>query len=419
MNGLHRGLKAGRLLSALLLASVWGGCSLGGGAEQHAEGELGHHEEGHHEEEPDSFLTLDREAAQKAGIAVEACQLSEVAEVIETTAVVSANQSRLAHIRPLSQGTVSQVFVQMGQRVAQGQRLIEYDNIQMGELMGQLAALQARLEGSQALEERHLTLFERGQELYRAEAISARELEFRDAQYRSARKTSDSHRAEMARTAAMLKRLGASDEQMEQARKGGDLASLTTLRAPFSATVIEYKVAEGEVVSPDRPLLTLADLASVWVLADVYEQDLEAISSGKQVEVAARSYPSRSFKARVTSIGDVVDPQTRTVKVRCLADNPGHLLKLGMFVAVRIEKGEPRPVVTVPVSALQRVGQESVVFVQVDEDRFEKRLVRAGMEWQGRAVIDAGLQPGERVVVQGAFSLKSELTRETISGHEH
>lgn len=402
----------------MLLVFV-GSCAPGGRETDHE----GDHVEESRREETGGFLALDPDSVARAGIEVEASRLIKVPDSIETTAIVSANQNRVVHIRPLSSGTVRRVFVQKGQRVARGDELVEYDSIRGGELLGELASLRAQFGRSIALRDRALKLWETGKELYEADAISARELDSRTAEYRSAQETAKSLRAEIDRTIGTLGRLGATEEQIERAGRGGDAAatvptSWTTLRAPFSSTVIEFDVAEGELVSPERALLTLADLSSVWVLANVYEADLRAIAEGQQASVSTRAYPDRLFPARVTAIDEVVDERTRTVAVRCLTENPNGLLKLGMFASVQIAKGSTRPTVTVPVKAVQIMDGETVVFVR-DGVRFERRVVEVGPEWQGKIVVKAGLVSGELVVTTGAFMLKSEFHREAIGGHDH
>jgi cobalt-zinc-cadmium efflux system membrane fusion protein len=218
---------------------------------------------------------------------------------------------------------VREVYIQKGDRVVPDQKLLAYDNVQLGELMGELRILQAQLRRSLTQEELSFRLLERGKELYRVEAISEKELDFRTTEHRSAEETVNSYQAEIARTVEKLRRFGATDEQIQGATERSGLEadgpiSLTVLKAPFSGTVIDYDVAPGEVVSPDRSLLTIADLSLVWVLADVYQHDLAAVAPGREVEVMTNSYPNRAFPARVTYIGDVIDAQTRTLKVRCV-----------------------------------------------------------------------------------------------------
>ena len=375
--------------------------------------------------EVSGILTMDQEALDTAGIKIEPAQGMEVPEVFETIGVISANESRLIHIRPLSGGIVREVYTQKGDRVVPDQQLLAYDNVQLGELMGELRTLQAQLRRSLAQEELSSKLLERGKELYRAEAISEKELDLRTTEHRSAEETVNSYQAEIAGTVEKLRRFGATDEQIQGTTERSDLEpegpiSLTVLKAPFSGTVIDYDVAPGEVISPDRSLLTIADLSLVWVLADIYQHDLATVAPGREVEVMTNSYPNRTFPARVTYVGDVVDAQTRTVKVRCLAENPEGVLKLGMFATVRIHKGSAWNVTVVPASAIQLIEKQSVVFVQLENNQFEQRVIRTGTEWQGWVSIEDGLHPGEPVVTEGAFSLKSELLREALGGgHGH
>jgi cobalt-zinc-cadmium efflux system membrane fusion protein len=153
-------------------------------------------------------------------------------------------------------------------------------------------------------------------------------------------------------------------------------------------------------------------------MADVYEKDLSHIRTGKAVRVRVASYPGKVFEGRITYVADVIDPKSRTAKVRCLVQNNSGLLKLEMFATVEIPVDQTSPVLAVPDSSIQQIEGQSVVFVRNSETGFQKREVRTGIESQGYTEIRSGIKPGESVVSQGSFVLKTAFLRHLIGEKE-
>ena len=166
-------------------------------------------------------------------------------------------------------------------------------------------------------------------------------------------------------------------------------------------------VAPGSRVTPADPLFEVADLGHVWVLADVYEQDLAAVRVGSPASVRATALPSRDWKGVVSFVTPAVDPVTRTVKVRLEVDNPGLALKPEMLVAVSLEAGRGRGLV-VPESAVLDSGERRLVFLDRGEGRYEPREVTLGPKTTGGYEVLTGLVKGDRVITAGNFLLDSE-----------
>jgi cobalt-zinc-cadmium efflux system membrane fusion protein len=165
--------------------------------------------------------------------------------------------------------------------------------------------------------------------------------------------------------------------------------------------------------------MTVADLSTVWVQADLYEKDIHAVREGERAEVMVASYPDRVFAGKVAYIGDVLDPATRTAKVRVEVANPNDMLKLEMFATVQIATPATRSAIAVPANAIQMVDEGSVAFVKRGGDRFEKREVRLGSRSGEWVQVLEGLEAGEVVVTEGSFLLKSELRKGELREHEH
>lgn len=210
---------------------------------------------------------------------------------------------------------------------------------------------------------------------------------------------------------------------MDPLSEGEEVAHYT-IDAPFAGTITEKDVVIDERVGPTTKLFDVTDLASVWIQADIYAKDLGLVAGlqGQTIRFRTDAYPGRTFEAEVFYTGDIVDPQTRTVRVMAEVDNPDRLLKPGQFATIELTAGTETGVLQVPDSAILEDRDETYVFVHKGGEEFERRDVTVGRRVPERvAEIAAGLAPGEPVVVGGAFALKSALQGEGLGegGHAH
>lgn len=364
------------------------------------------------------------EAAQKnANVEIAAVAMTRVPGSLEVTGSVTADESRVAHVRPLARGVVETVAVSLGSRVSQGQPLLTYDNIELGQLVGEFLTEQAGLRQTQTDLEVKRTSLERAEALIKIEAISQRELDVRRAEFRNAEAAVSSAQARVSRVEEQLHRFGLSDADLKALAPDAKesphrAASHSTLRAPFSGVVTKFDVAAGEVVQPDKELFTVADISTVWVLADVYEKDLSKITRDGTVSIKVDAYPDRTFTGRITHVSDIIDPATRTARVRCVVENRDGALKLDMFAKVALGTSEERQALAVPSDAVQQVDNQSVVFTRQTATRFERHIVQVGRRSGDLVEILGGLEEGQMVVGKGSFYLKTALLRERI-GDEH
>lgn len=416
-------------IAGLIIAGVWTRGSQPAGAANGEQKEARKTNEEHRDEhakegehaEP-SGIALDEEAQEEIGIELEKAQRRSISATLQITGVVGPNQTRQAHIRPLSRGRIEKVYVRVGDRVRAGQPLVAYDNIELGELMNEYVSAKATLEKANAEAEVSKRSVERAQKLIELGAVTKAEYEKRDAEYKSALSSINMQKAQVTMVEQKMRRFGMTDAEIEKidARAAGrhDLPH-TILRAPFNGVVMQSEVAEGEAVDAERGLFTIADLSTVWVQGDVYEKDIAAIRQGQQVLLSVNAYPGQTFKGRITYLSDGLDPQTRTAKVRCEVANPRGLLKLEMFGTIQIPTGAQRGALMIPAAAVQEIDKESVVFVKLDEKRFEKRKLELGAHSDGWVEVRSGLKEGEKVVTAGAFMLKSHLKKEEFGEDEH
>ena len=190
----------------------------------------------------------------------------------------------------------------------------------------------------------------------------------------------------------------------------------SVLKAPFAGLIVKLDAARGEIVETDREVITLADTSVVWLLADIYEKDLGQLQVGQPCRARVPAYPEEVFTGEVTYLGGLLDPQTRTSKLRCEVRNADRRLQLEMFATVEIPLAGKRMAAAVPESAVQRIGTQAVVFVPQGGSHFEKREVELGEQFGEWIEVRSGIAPSEKVVTEGAFYLKSAFLDEQISG---
>ena len=186
------------------------------------------------------------------------------------------------------------------------------------------------------------------------------------------------------------------------------------LRAPFDGRVIMRNITRGEVVETNQKFFTVADLSDVWVVGNVPEKDVQFIRKDQKVDVIVSAYPHTVFPGTITYISDVLDPATRTMRLRVTVPNPDRMLKPEMFASVRVYAAPNPDALTIPSAAVQNGPSGKMAFVRRGEREFEVRTVKLGLEQGDLVTVLEGLSEGEPVVTRGAFMLKSELERHKI-----
>ena len=406
--------RRGALPSVLILALLVASCS-DGPAEQHADhGEEAHSEEpgGHGEEShEEGMVELSPEMLERVTIRTAAATKRVLPAELLTTGQVDFEQDRLAHVTPRIPGRVDNVQADLGDKVKKGQVLAVIDSIELGQAKSAYLQAKAQEELARQNSEREEGLF--------AERISS------EKEMLAARAAHLEAIARLRNSEETLRLYGIPDEQIRTLTYEAGQTSLLPVRAPLSGRVVEKHVIVGELVTPERSMFTIADLGHVWIWIDVYERDLRHVHLEDDVAVAADAYPDELFHGKVSYLSDQVDADTRTVRARIDVDNPGHKLRPGMFARVTLtdphfDSTNLEPSLVVPAGAVQRDGEEFVVFVAHENNRFERHEVEVGRTAGGFAEILSGLAPGDTVVVEGGFLLKSEASKEQMgAGHEH
>ena len=308
----------------------------------------------------------------------------EIQRKLVLPAVVEADPSRTVKVLPPVTGRVTDLKVQLGERVSQGQELAVIDSGDLAQAYADIEKAKANVTLTKKALDRQLGLEKAG-----GAAIKDRE---------QAQNDYDQAVAERERAQTRLRAIGVPADQKEQSR-------LLTLKAPVAGSVIDLAVAPGAFLNdPTAAIMTIANLGTIWVTANVPEKDTALVTKGQEVDVVFSAYPGEVFNGRVLFISDVLDPDTRRTKIRIAFENPDMKLKPNMFADATFLA--PRQMMqVVPTQALVLKDETDRVFAEVAPWTFEPRPVEVGFQQGDQAIVEHGLKPGERIVVKGGVLL--------------
>lgn len=333
-------------------------------------------------------LKLSSDSPQLKFVKVETVEESAAATTVSFTGRVTFDEDRTQRVASPLDGRATLLLVKPGDKVKMGQALIEMSSPQVSQFQADVQRAQQDADVAQKAVERSRKLHGEG-------AISDKDLAQAEADSAKAK-------SEVARASAHLRSLGIAP---------GDPAVGATLRAGVAGTVVERNILVGQEIRADAtvPLLTISDLDTVWVVADIYEQDLGLVERGAAVIVHVSAYPGDAFPGTIGHLGDVVDPNSRTVKLRCVIPNPAGRLKPEMFAKIELSEGKGKKVMLIPSKAVLSDAEHSRVVVAEPDNVFRMRVVQVGSDVDGKVRVLDGLKPGERIVTEGALFLKNEL----------
>jgi cobalt-zinc-cadmium efflux system membrane fusion protein len=307
-------------------------------------------------------------------------------------------------------GRVTRLIAKIGDQVKRGDPLLEIDSPEQVPPQNDfIAAETARNKARSQLNLARIAE-KRVRGLYEGRAVPLKDVQQAEAQLAAAE--SDMRSTDMASEAARirLRILGRSDAEISKLEQHGTLSRATQITAPIDGTVISRKVGPGQHVRADsgEALYTIADTSTMWLKAQVFEQDIAFVRIGQEIEVRVSAAPNRIFKARISAISSASDLTTRRVVVRSEIGNPDGALKSEMFANVKIAIEEASTTPAVPAEAVIREGDVATVWVETEPMLFKRRLVDIGIQQDGLVQIRSGLGVGEFVVARGAIFVDNE-----------
>lgn len=411
------------------------------------------------EEGEEVMLTL--EALAAAGIELEGVTQRPAVALIKVTGTVETNQQQTQQASSLVSGRVERVSVGQGDVVRRGAVIAVISSPEVAEMHGKLREAETRLRlGERALQrvqraENRVSVIQAKAKLDEAEATlrrtrrlielgagAGKDLIAAEANYKTAKAEYDyqnnisvNREVQQAQAEVETARVDVNHLRQSLETLGDPVAagsrdthttdiSLVTLRAPVSGTVVERLVNAGAGIQAGAPLFTIANISTVWVIANVPEAEIGKIRVGTPAEVRSAALGNNAMGGRVNYIDPRLNEETRTARVRIEMTNPGERLKAGMFVEVGFEAGTGGTTdeeLVVPSAAVQRIENRSVVFIPKDDEpgAFEVREVELGGETSGYHRVISGLKLGEKVVTKGSFTLKTQKLKGEMGEHGH
>lgn len=338
------------------------------------------------------------ESPQLQRIRVEEVVVARVAlEEVFAPGKIEANPNRISRVTLPVAGRVLRAMVGVGDSVAQGQPLLAVESPEVSAATSSYRQAQARQGQTRAALLKAESDLARVQDLYAGRAVAQKEV--LNAQAMLAQAKSDVEQAQ-----------ATGDEALRRLQifnlKPGDSTQEILVRAPLPGKVLDIAVAAGEYrTDTNAPLMTIADLSSVYMAADVPESVIRLFTVGEAVSIRVGAYPQEEFPGRVARIADTVDAATRTIKVRAVMPNPAGRFRPEMFGEIRHEENF-RTVPVVPAGAIVQSDKRSLAFRERSRGVFEPVTVTFGRQHEGRIAVISGLSAGDRVVVDGAMLLR-------------
>ena len=348
---------------------------------------------------PDVVVSLTSDAVARAGIVVAPVASGTSSSEVRLPGSVEPNAYRQVVVTPLVGGRVTRVSAELGANVRRGQTLAQIYSPELAEAQTKYVSAQARLEA-------HDRELQRTQKLVEIGAASRQEMERVHAEHAAQTAAVESARSQ-------LELLGVSASAVDALGSGGKVNATTSVPAPIDGVVTERAANVGLNVDQTTPLFTVVDLSTVWIIADVYEKDFSRVGVGSDATVTTSAYPGLSLRGRVSYIDPQVNPETRTAKARVEVPNPRRELRLGMYADVAITGAPGASVPVVRRSAVQNVGDRTVVYLANPNEpgTFTEREVRLGDTSGEQVEVTAGVQPGDVVVTEGSFFVRAERER--------
>ena len=351
-------------------------------------------------------------STQNGTIETEIVAPQAIAGVIAATGKILVPEDRVAVIGPVNEGRIVRLYAGQGTRVRKGQKLADLESADIDQAEADYLKALADHENARRSSAAEIKLaqenYDRAKLLYEQRITAGKNLQAAEHDLEVAKAAAENSingtNAALIAARRHLLILGLKDSAIDSLSKRSDLASVFSLNSPIDGIVVERNATVGASVGTDANLFKIIDLSRVWIDANVFEKDLQQVRPGQEVKLTVPAFPGSTFSGRVILINSVVDPDTRTVKVRTEVANPDGRLKPDMFANVQIVTALNRTAISIPQSAVLNDEGKSVVFV-AEGDGYKKRQVQPGIQNNDRVEIVDGLSAGDKVVTKGNYLL--------------
>ena len=346
-------------------------------------------------------------APQKVGPVVESkprvettlAELGSDVHELSLAGKIAYGEDRYSRVSSPLQGRVVEVRAHLGEHVQAGSVLLVLDSQEIAQAYAEYAKEDSEL--------RYETrAYELAKDLYENKALAMKDLKQAENELIKAR-------AEFRRAKERLLSLRVPAQELEKPLERQKITSRFEMKSPLSGTVVERNVTPGQSIGGDsgQVLFTVADLDMLQVVADVYERDLAylaLVKEGQSAKVSVEAYPDVTFPATVATIGDVVDPTSRTIKLRAWVNNKDHRLKPEMFARLHVQVGESTPLLVIPREAVVVEDGRQFVYVVEGPDQYVKREVKVSTISPDKVRVLEGLTSGQRIVTKGAVLIRGQ-----------
>ena len=390
------------LLSPLLLMLVYQGCNRTANAPANSAS-------------PSPAAALS-DSSQSHAIEMEIVAPQSIAGTIAATGKILIPEDRMANIGPVHEGRLVRLYAGQGSIVKKGQKLADLESADIDQAEADYLKALADAENARRTSLAEVKFaqatYDRNKMLYEKSITAGKNVEAADHDLELAKASAASVMAQTKAALTSARRhlliLGLKDSEINALASRSSLAAVFSLTSPISGIVIERNGTIGATVGSDANVFKIIDASRVWIDANVFEKDLERVRRGQEVRVSVPAFPEATFSGRVILVSSVVDPETRSVKVRTEVPNPDGRLKPDMFANVQIITDLHRTAISIPQAAVLDDGGKSVVFVS-EGSGYVKREVNLGIQGNGRVEIIEGLQAGDKVVVKGNYLLLQQI----------
>ena len=348
--------------------------------------------------DPPGVVHMTAEQQKTVGLRTAQAQRRPITQPVQLTGSVTFDPGQVAVLRPYQQARIVRLLAEPGDAVSAGQTLIELDMPGLAELQQNLAGARASSVEAEVGVSVAAASLDRAVILSRDGSMARAEADRRRLVLAQA---VEAQRIERARAAMLLTEIG----RLAPAGATG----IAQLRAPLGGVVVSVGVTPGEAIGTTTDALTVANLHTVMVVAEIPEGEATRIAVGDRVTVSLNGAQGRTWDGKVATLGAQLNPQTRTLPARILIANPDLALRVGMFVEVLLIRTLGREGVVVPAAAVQLIADRNVIFTPDGADSFLAHDVQVGVRGPDSVEIRGGLDAGDTVVTAGSFQLKALL----------